>query len=290
MRIIEEQSAEVWRQGPGLQGIYEQIEKAARVCYQSQDLIKAGSAELIVKGLIKHKHTAMLEHGTVYLERHLKDPIEFPSKERYIKEQQAFNEFIDRYATNNFSIVFINQYHDYVAITTNYRVIIENGWEKDMKYLCKPSAFHEKRTTVVMTTNLQVATEYIRHRLMSFAMESTRYCSYDKEKFGNELSFILPLWLKGDNIDKMAAIEWVNAMQDAENHYMRLRDKGWKAQQCAQVLPKATKTTLVMSGCETFWKHFFDLRYFEETGPAHPQAKELAEIIYKLMYDENTES
>ena len=45
-----------------------------------------------------------------------------------------------------------------------------------------------------------------------------------------------------------------------------------------------------MSGCETFWKHFFDLRYFEETGPAHPQAKELAEIIYKLMYDENTES
>ena len=66
--------------------------------------------------------------------------------------------------------------------------------------------------------------------------------------------------------------------------------RGQKPQQCAQVLPKATKTTLVMSGCETFWKHFFDLRYFEETGPAHPQAKELAEIIYKLMYDENTES
>ena len=82
MRIIEEQSAEIWKQEPGLHGIYEQIEKAARVCYQSQDLIKAGSAELIVKGLIKNKHTAMLEHGTEYLERNLKDPTELPSKER----------------------------------------------------------------------------------------------------------------------------------------------------------------------------------------------------------------
>jgi thymidylate synthase (FAD) len=116
---------------------------------------------------------------------------------------------------------------------------------------------------------------------MSFAMESTRYCCYDKEKFGNDLSFIFPLWLK--NAEKQDIIEWTNAMQDAENHYMRMRARGWKAEHCAQVLPKATKTTLVMTGMESFWRMFFDLRYFEKTGPAHPQAKELAGMIYEKL-------
>ena len=288
MRILEQQYAELWEQQDGLEGIYEQIEKAARVCYQSQDLIKAGSAEKIVNALMKNKHYAMLEHGTVYLERHLLDPVKFNTKEAYLKEQEKFDEFVRKYVCNKYSVVFVNQYSDYVAITTNYRVIIENDWKKDLKYLCKPTIFHEKRTTICMTTNLQVATEYIRHRTMSFAMESTRYCSYDKEKFGNELTFILPCWLNTPNVNKMEAIEWMNAMQDAENHYMRLRDKGWKPQQCAQVLPKATKTTLIMTGTSEYWKHFFDLRYFEVTGPAHPQARELAEIIYKLMNNDET--
>lgn len=283
MKILEDQHAEIWRQGTGLDGMYRHIERAARVCYQSNDLIKEKSYVSIIKALIDKNHTSMLEHGTIYLERTLPDPSYFSDESKYFSEKEAFDEFVNKYLLNKFSEVFVNQYHDYVAITTNYRVIYENKWDDDLSYMCKPSTFHSKRTTICVTTNLQVATEYIRQRLFSYAMESTRYCAYDKEKFGNELSFIFPLWLKEDNVDKMVVIEWLNAMQDAENHYMRLRDMGWTAEKCAQVLPKATKTTLVITGTESLWNHLLDLRYFEKTGPAHPQAKELAGKIYDLL-------
>lgn len=265
MNIIENQSAELWEQESGIEGIYKQIERAARVCYQSQNLIKDGSAKTIVERLIKNNHTAMLEHGTVYLN---------------IPRNEQTNKLIEFYTLNKFSDVYIDD--EYAYVTTNYRVIIENNLIDDLKYISSPGIHHYSRTTVCIITNLQVATEYLRHRLMSFAMESTRYCSYDKEKFGNEISFILPCWINGST-DKMTIIEWMNAMQDAENHYMRLRDKGWTAQQCAQVLPKATKTTLVITGDSDMWDHLFDLRLYEKTGPAHPQAKELAEIIHELI-------
>ena len=273
MKILKEQEAEIWVQEPGLQGVFEQIEKAARVCYQSHDLIKEGSYEHIVTALIKNKHTAMLEHGTIYLQFNEKNT-----------DETTFNHLVNKYAQNNFSIVYLDEDIREADVTTNYRVIYEQGWMNDLKYLCEPTKYHEKRITVCMTTNLQVATEFLRHRLMSFAMESTRYCCYDKEKFGNDITFILPPWLK--NASKEDCIEWANAMQDAENHYMRMRAKGWKAEQAAQVLPKATKTTLVMTGMESFWNMLFDLRYFEKTGPAHPQAKELASIIYKLIHND----
>ena len=266
MNIIEKQSAEIWNQESGLEGIYKQIERAARVCYQSQNLIKDGSAKTIVERLINNGHTAMLEHGTVYLGMK--------------NTEQNISEFYNKYRDNRFSDVYID--NDCITVVTNYRVIVENNWMKDLKYLCNPGIHHSKRITICLTTNLQVATEYLRHRLMSFAMESTRYCSYDKEKFGNEISFILPCWINVST-DKMTMIEWMNAMQDAENHYMRLRDRGWTAQECAQVLPKATKTTLVITGNKDMWDHLFDLRLYEKTGPAHPQAKELAEIIHELL-------
>lgn len=265
MNIIEKQSAELWNQEPGVEGIYKQIERAARVCYQSQNLIKDGSAKTIVERLVNNEHTAMLEHGTVYLR---------------FKRNEQNDKLIEFYASNRFSDVYVDD--EYADVTTNYRVIVENNLMDNLKYICNPGIYHNRRITVCLTTNLQVATEYLRHRLMSFAMESTRYCSYDKEKFGNEISFILPCWIN-ESTDKMTMIEWMNAMQDAENHYMRLRDKGWTAQQCAQVLPKATKTTLVITGNKDMWDHLFDLRLYEKTGPAHPQAKELAEIIHGLF-------
>lgn len=262
---IESQSAELWGQNTGLDGIYEQIERAARTCYQSQDLIKEGSAKKIVDALIKNNHTAMLEHGTVYLLCRKAD------------------EMCDKYQSNKYSIVRFDDINAY--ITTNYRVIIENNWLKDLKHLCNATDMHEKRYTVHLITNLQVATEFIRHRTMSFAMESTRYCAYDKNKFNDEITFIQPCWLEKEN--KSITIEWINGMQDCENHYMRLRDKGWTAQQCAQFLPKATKTSLVMTGDETAWEKFFGLRLYETTGKVHPQAKEIAEMIKNLWRGRN---
>ena len=259
MKVIK-QEAVILKQSDGLEGLYKQIEYAARTCYQSYDKATTGSGERMVNWLAEHKHTAMLEHGTVYLKGTLKE--------------------LEHYIVNPYSKVHKND--DILYITTNYRVIIENGWKNDLKYMCSPTEYHEKRYTVKAITNLQVSTELLRHRKMSFAMESSRYCSYDKEKFGDELTFILPSWLD-DKAKKMDVIEWANGMQDAENHYMRLIHNGWTAEKAAQFLPKAAKTTIVMTGFESDWDHFFDLRYFEKTGEVHPQMKELSTIIYNLF-------
>lgn len=130
---------------------------------------------------------------------------------------------------------------------------------------------------------------------MSFAQESTRYCNYSKDKFGNELTFIKPCWLNiptghyaywdGDwcGIDKMKiqlpegehkdidAFLWT--LNNAETHYTLLINSGWKPQEARAVLPNSLKTELVMTGFVSDWKHFFELRC---DSAAHPQARELA--------------
>lgn len=282
MKIIENQSAEIWEQGEGFDNMIKHIERVARVCYQSTDLIKEGSAEKLVNNLINNGHLAMLEHGTVYMTIPVElwyDDLEYLFRVPYIDDLT-----VEKYSR-------IREFDSFVYITTNYRCLIDADKYNKIIFKTKPcwSKFipgkHEERITVQMITNMQVSHEYVRHRVMSVAMESSRYCSYDKEKFGDEIQFILPLWLKGESVDKMDIIEWSNAMQDAENHYMRMRAKGWQPQQCAQFLPKATKTQLVLTGFKSDWDHFFDLRYFGKTGKPHPQAQELATIIYKLIYE-----
>lgn len=283
MRIIDKQSSTIIEQGPGIDGMFKHIEAAARTCYQSQPKEDdEDSARRMVNSLINNKHTAMLEHGTVYLAIPITD----------WEKDELYNLFIRCKRISSYSVVVPairvekDEYDKSVMyVTTNYRVIVENDLEEIAeKYWSDPCDWHEKRITFRLTTNIQVATEYIRHRKFSFAMESTRYCCYDKEKFGDQIAFILPTWLQGDNVEKADLIEWSNAMQDAENHYMRSRARGLTAQLCAQYLPKATKSELVMTGFESDWKHFFDLRYFGTTGKPHPQAQELAELMYKELY------
>ena len=270
MKVIQ-QNVELLEQKDGKSGLHKNIETAARTCYQSLDKITDESADIMVNSLIKREHTAMLEHGTVYL------------KMQYGKDRNE-SDRIAKYSDNPYSVVNEDE-NGVFYITTNYRVIIENNWKSDLKYMCAPTDKHEKRYTLRLTTNLQVATECLRHRKMSFAMESSRYCSYDKAKFGDELTFILPSWFDA-NTPQSEVIEWSNGCQDAENHYMRLRNKGWAPEKCAQFLPKSAKTTLVMTGFERDWKHFLDLRYFEKTGKVHPQMKELSTLVYRLIGNE----
>ena len=301
MKLIK-QSFEIWNQSAGLEGVYKQIEKAGRVCYKSEDKITEDSAKPFVDRMVKSGHGAMLEHGTVYLEFHVKDPSEV-GEEEYHSQQSELNKLISRYANNKYSIIKVNHYYDTVFITTNYRVLIENNWLKDLKYICEPTVFHEKRVCVHFVCDRGVSHEFVRHRVMSFAQESTRYCNYSKDKFGNELTFIKPCWLDiptgqyaywdGDwcDVDKMkiqlpegehkdiGAFLWT--LNNAETHYTLLINSGWKPQEARAVLPNALKTELVVTGFTSDWNHFFDLRARGTTGAPHPQAKELAEPLMK---------
>ena len=95
----------------------------------------------------------------------------------------------------------VNTDNKYAYVTMNYRHIIQNNWLDDLEYLCEPTEFHEKRITVKFILSRSIAQEYTRHRMFSFAMESQRYCAYNKDKFGNEVTFIIPCWLSSSLID-----------------------------------------------------------------------------------------
>ena len=277
-------------QEPGIQGIYKQIEWAGRHCYRSEDKITEDSAKPFVDRMIKSGHGAMLEHGTVYL---------------YFK-YNCYNIqddiFINKYKNNKYSIVnsiglddnLENDYKDIYgedglglcqyAITTNLRVLVENNWLDDLKYLCEPTKYHEKRITVKFILSRSIAQEYTRHRVFSFAMESQRYCAYNKDKFGNEVTFIQPCWLDDERLklygpyhtvirDKSPESIFIANLNNSERDYLDLIRLGWKPQEAREVLPNACKTELVMTGFVEDWINFFKLR---TASNAHPQARELA--------------
>ena len=117
-------------------------------------------------------------------------------------------------------------------------------------------------------------------RVFSFAQESTRYCNYSKDRFDNTVTFIKPVWYEGVNHkiqqDFEAALDWT------ESTYLGLLKIGLTPQQARQVLPNALKTEVCMTGFvdDSGWKHFFDLRALDKTGPAHPDMKALALPLY----------
>ncbi|WCF57194.1 thymidylate synthase, flavin-dependent [Bacteroides phage PhiCrAssBcn23] len=285
MRIIKP-SFEIWDQQEGLEGIYKQIERAGRVCYKSEDKITETSAKEFVERMIKSGHGAMLEHGTVYLD---------------VPNSAGDYNLVPFFASNPYSRVVIkpsdDRVHNYV--TTNFRVIVENVAEEYipdiLQYLCEPTECHEKRITVRFICDRGVSHEFVRHRVFSFAQESTRYCNYSKDKFGNEITYILPIWStmpvgeyevdcialskigQKEREDYTPDEQFIEAITNAEWNYFHLLQLGWTPQQARAVLPNSLKTELVMTGFVSDWEHFFKLR---DAGSAHPQARELAHPLH----------
>lgn len=266
-------------QEPGLEGIYKQIEYAGRICYKSSDKITEDSAKPFVDRIIKLGHGAMLEHGTIYL---------------MIDCSGRLLDIANKYVHNKYSRWSLHKDGKHYCITTNLRVLVENGWLDDLKYLCEPTEFHEKRISVHFIADIGTMREFFRHRTMSMSQESTRYCNYSKDKFNNQLTFIIPSWC---NIPEEMTLEqeielWnkdetsferrfmMNCLT-TEANYMILIDNGYTPEQARAVLPLSLKAEAVMTGFASDWKHFFDLRALGTTGTPHPQAKELAEPLFE---------
>lgn len=276
MRLVKPK-AELLLQQPGLEGVYKQIELAGRTCYKSTDKITEDSAKLFVGRMINSKHTAMLEHGTVYL---------------IIKWWHIFKFF--KYLLNPYSKIRKFKY-----ITTNLRVIKEHNWDNDLKYICEPTEYHEKRYTFRLTTSIGVTRELNRHRVNSIAEQSTRYCNYSKDKFGNEVAICIPSWLNLPEIsvkyhdgvyvdtpgysitdfENENSFLWAAAF--AEKQYFELLEQDWQPQQAREVLPLCTATEIIHTAFASDWKHFFDLRYYGTTGKPHPNMVELSILMVK---------
>lgn len=184
--------------------ILKKIEKVARVCYKSEDKIGEGTAEKMVRALIKSNHLAMLEHFS-------------------------------------FSVKFI----------------VDRG----------------------------VSHEIVRHRVASFAQESTRYCNYGTK--GGEITVIEPFYLMADGVnvstdnwsERYGA--WVSACEEAEKSYLRMITDGASPQEARAVLPTSLKTEVVMTANLREWRHFFSLRACGSTGNPHPQMLEVAVPLLK---------
>lgn len=165
MKLIKP-SFEIWEQKPALEGVYKQIERAGRVCYKSEDKITKNSANEFVDRMVDSGHHAMLEHGTVYLE--------IPYGEMLDNGDFENESLLQRYIDNPYSSVTNNEVDDNWYITTNYRVLIENKWLDLLKYQCNPTEYHKKRIAVKFICDRGVSHEFVRHRVFSFAQESSR--------------------------------------------------------------------------------------------------------------------
>lgn len=309
MRLIKP-SFDILDQQCGLEGIYKQIEIAGRTCYKSEDKITEDSAKAFVDRMIKSGHGAMLEHGTVYLFikvsaydqtliYHIQEYKENPySKVIYLgvdDNETNFKDILGNSATGAMQYV----------VTTNYRVLVENGWLDDLQYICEPTEHHIKRVSVRFICDRGVSHEFVRHRVFSFAQESTRYCNYSKDKFNNEITFIIPEWCpeiredsnKGWDPCSMYDKFYLQHLQMAEDTYFNLlkqwdekvpdkryksgfRNNPWTPQQARAILPNSLKTELVMTGFVSDWEHFFKLR---DAASAHPQAQELAHPLHEAF-------
>jgi thymidylate synthase (FAD) len=162
--------------------------------------------------------------------------------------------------------------------------------------------FHDM--TVKFVCDRGVSHEIVRHRLASYAQESTRYCNYSRLKFGRQITFVIPQWLnlsEGEydvtrilqaGTGKPESRLWLNAMYEIESGYLNLIDMGWSAQKARSVLPNSLKTEIVMKANLREWRHFFTLRC---SKAAHPQMRELAIPLLKqfrkripLIFDDIT--
>lgn len=208
MRILKPQHVIIGKDQIEGHKILKHIEKIARTCYKSEDLINDESAEKMIKKLIKLNHLAMIEHASV---------------------------------------------------------------------------------SVLFTCDRGVTHEIVRHRVASYAQESTRYVNYSKDKFGNEIGYIdiaggiaLDTKMKDLPVETIDAIisEWHQACIDAEKHYMKMLELGATPQIARSVLNNSTKSDINVTMNLREWRHFFELRC---DTPAHPQMRELVIPLLKEM-------
>lgn len=282
MRLIKSEMEDITPAKYTLKDVKKQIELAGRICYKSEDKITDDSCEEFVQRMINMGHMSMLEHGTIYLT--------VPVNED--KNGIAYYFIINQYSTIKFEDG--NAY-----ITTNYRVIIENKWEEYLKYMSEPTKNHVKRITYKFICDRGVSHEIVRHRSMSFAQESTRYCNYNKDKFDNEITYIIPTKLE-DKLNPGQYTYWdddwcdlndykimypcnnddvdmfLQQLNSDELSYSFLINSGWKPQEARQVLPNALKTEIIVTGFEHDWEAFIRLRSAKN---AHPDIQKLANLI-----------
>ena len=309
-------SVELWNQeGYDLDAIWKHIARCARVAYQS---VPKNNGEtdygFLVRTLFrgndvanqpyKNKdiikcHLSVCEHATVH--------IKFPS---FMPRAAAMWEAI--YRANKYSRTY--NHDGYLYVTTNLRVIIESHAIDTLEFIdTTPNCpYYSPRHTVSFITDIGASRELNRHRANSITEESTRFCAYDKGKFGNGITVAKLPWIPEDDTDNEGrdyreglfndneifdnnviekqytyswnSVDWfLYGLQVCDLVYRKTRELGWSAQQAREILPLNTKTQVVHTAFDDDWNHYIDLRSNGVSGAPHPMAKVLADKVNDLI-------
>ena len=188
------------------------------------------------------------------------------------------------YAQVNFNVENIFELHAYDNYTDYREYTIQRL--VDFNQVSLQERFVHQTFTVIFTCDTGVTHELVRMRDASFAQESTRYCNYQNDKFGNEITCIKPVFFKENSYEYA---HWYAAMSNAEMSYFNLLNAGATPQQARTVLPKSIKADIAVTCNWEEWAHIFQLRALDMTGPAHPQMKELMVPLYEEIKKANPE-
>ena len=282
MKLIKQSFQFVNQKGFTLKDIYKHIEYCARISYKSQDKITDTSYEKFVNMLKSRGHDRPLEFGTIHLKM---SSSQFDALQMLLIKNKVYNDCWIKYN------VIDTEKESICYITTNYRYYMELcRYDRGVSEYLDPSdnPLYPRRWTVHMILDRGVMDEFRTHVGLSHLAESTRYCNYSKDKFNNEVTFVIPSWcnsliegskqkyspfeINGDEV------EFMNALQNAQNSYLSLLKMGWTPQQARSVLPLGIKSELISCGFEDAWKNFF---YRRDAPDAHPMAQEIAKPMHK---------
>lgn len=154
------------------------------------------------------------------------------------------------------------------------------------------SVLEHEKVTVRIYNDIGSYKDLTRHRFASFSVESTRYCSYDKDKYGNEIAFINPVYIENKEMYEI----WKKAMQEIENSYIEMKKLGATTDMCREILPHSTAAEYTMTANIREWKHILSLRTTKHVHPSIRQVlipllkyfkEEMPEIFGDVEYDED---
>ena len=305
MKIIKP-SFEIWERDEQRGGLAI-IERAGKVCYKSKPGETPESAENFARSLIRRHHNSVLEHGDMIFEigdhslydtiyeilRIIRDRGDQPpmlemtsigGRDIISGNIRAWRELFatgcgaGSHFASWFDPVFVQGYGFFYGFElTKKSDSIRQIFYKDLREPGEKRA--HLRQTVSFICDRGVMDEYARHRTLSPSVESTRYCDYSADKNGQEINVIDPCFSWAYEEYSL----WKRQMMSADVTYVHLRKLNRPPQECRGTLPLSVKTQGIMTGNLRAWDHFFDLRARQITGPAHPQAAELAVPLMQEM-------
>ncbi len=281
------------------------IERAARTCYKTEDKITEGSAERMVRMLIQRHHEAMLEHGDyIFLLEDYKILDNIAYSLRRLMEDKGIVPLLTFTNIDEcpISSVNIRAWREFMASGSGAALYFAGAIDpiytediidpedripdprvKQLRYcdlVGKTEQRAHLRQTVRFIIDRGVSHEFVRHRVMSFAQESTRYCDYKNGGQEDGITVIEPCYLEPKSEEWWL---WKRQCMSADTAYTHERRMGLKPEEARAVLPHSVKTELVMTGTLRQWDHFFDMRARQITGKAHPQAAEVAIPLMEEM-------